>query len=344
MFAMERYPNPGATQPPTPIRVGRRIANASSALAILIKFLKPARVWLPSYLCDALVETVAGTGTDHVFYEVGHDLTTQSHVMDDVSGDDLVVVIHYFGFKNSLAARLRSDAAGPWLVEDASQALLTAGIAQDGHFTIYSPRKFIGVPDGGILFDRDDILPDELGMADPPADWFSKAVAASVGRRDFDEGFGDRGWFELFRESESSRPIGAFRMSAVSAEIIDGGVNYEAVASRRRANFTVLAERLGDLCLFRDLPEAVVPLGCPVRVPDRERVLQRLVEQRIYPPVHWRLAGFVPDTFKESHRLSNEAMTIPCDQRYDPETMARLASSLLEAMGEAARAGHREAT
>jgi len=67
-----------------------------------------------------------------------------------------------------------------------------------------------------------------------------------------------------------------------------------------------------------------VPLGFPVEVANRDAVLTRLYAERIFPPVHWRIAGHVPDAFAECHRRSNSIMTLLCDQRYDEADMARM--------------------
>jgi hypothetical protein len=97
------------------------------------------------------------------------------------------------------------------------------------------------------------------------------------------------------------------------------------VAARRRANWEVLAVRLGDVAVFPRLPAEVVPLGFPVRAPRRDAIRQALFAQEIYPPVHWPLPG-VPERFADSHLLAAEIMTLPCDQRYGPAEMERMAT------------------
>ncbi len=59
-------------------------------------------------------------------------------------------------------------------------------------------------------------------------------------------------------------------------------------------------------------------------------VRQRLFEAEIYPPVHWPIAGIVPSRFVESHRLNQEIMTLPCDQRYTTQDMDRIADIIVK--------------
>ena len=77
---------------------------------------------------------------------------------------------------------------------------------------------------------------------------------------------------------------------------------------------------------------SIVPLGFPLRVLERDRVRDALFDQEIYPPVHWPLKGVVPRRFVESHRLSAEILTLPCDQRYCPDDMERMASIVTKAI------------
>src|SRR5262249_53280521 len=82
------------------------LANASSALFLLVERLRPPRVWLPSYLCESLCMAVGRAAIN--FYEVDSELEAGSSWIEELHADDLVVVIHYFGFTNPLANMLRS--------------------------------------------------------------------------------------------------------------------------------------------------------------------------------------------------------------------------------------------
>ena len=103
------------------------------------------------------------------------------------------------------------------------------------------------------------------------------------------------------------------------------------MAARRRENYRRLLERLRDIALLPSLPDGVVPVGFPVRVGDRDAIRQRLFDALIFPPVHWPIEAVVPERFTDSHRLAGEIMTIPCDQRYGPAEMDRIADVLVAA-------------
>jgi hypothetical protein len=70
-------------------------------------------------------------------------------------------------------------------------------------------------------------------------------------------------------------------------------------------------------------------MGCPIRTKNRDEIRQALFKEHIYPPIHWSIRGVVPEFFEDSHRLSNEIMTLPCDQRYGREDMEKISELIL---------------
>src|SRR5690606_30501079 len=135
-----------------------------------------------------------------------------------------------------------------------------------------------------------------------------------------------RDWFSLFQENDRNGPIGAFAMSELSEMLLRRCFDYDAIAQRRRDNYAALQSSLAHLSLLGGLPPEVVPLGFPIRTSRRDELRQHLFDEQIYPPVHWRIKGVVPEAFVESHQLSDEIMTLPCDQRYGADDMHRMAS------------------
>lgn len=296
------------------------LASASGAYALLLEWLRPPRAWLPAYICETVVAAVSAH-TEACFYPVGERLDDAPAI--GVRPGDAVVVVDYYGWlpRPEGIAGLRE--AGAVVIEDASQALLTEGTGTIGDFWIASPRKFVGVPDGGLLGPRPD------GMAVPaepvPEAWWRQAREARVGRRAFDENGGDRSWFPLFQRAEDGVPARPYAMSELSRSILAEGIDADAIAARRQANYDVLQRELGEVSLMGPRPDGVVPMGFPVRVAERDAVSERLFADRVFPPVHWPIPDPVPASFAADRRLSSEVMTLPCDQCYDERDMLRVA-------------------
>jgi dTDP-4-amino-4,6-dideoxygalactose transaminase len=331
MFGLEMGTPQPCSQPPFLKEGHVYLANARSGIFLLCKCLSPPSVWIPSYLCGSMVEALEKAQARTKYYEVDYHLNVTSlGWLESVQRDDLVILVDYFGFPCDPTLAACVKARGAWVLEDACQALLSGQANVHSDFVLFSPKKFLGVPDGGILVFKRDMELGEIRLQSPPASWWLKTLRSTVLRRQFDISGGDREWLHLFQETGLHSPIGFYAMSELSKTLLVHGFDYPAIAKRRIHNFEVLDNQLGDLALFSCLPEKTVPLGFPIRLKNRGQVRQLLFEHDIYPPVHWPIQALVPKEFRESHRLAAEIMTLPCDQRYDSQEMKRMASLVLK--------------
>ena len=328
MFGLEikiREASAAAAMPPILAEPHLRLVTGRSAFTLLARTLRPAAVWLPSYLCGVMVEALAGSGSSINFYAVGEDLKIAEDAwLAKVRPGDMVVFIDYFGFNGWNRFGRQAKARGAWVVEDACQAMLNLRFSEHADYVIASPRKFVGVPDGGVLLAQNGAGLPPVNLPPPPAEWWLDALKASQLRAAFDRHGGDREWFELYRKTDPHGPMEPMRMSELCSLLLDQAYDYGAIAADRRRNFGQLAAALPEFALFRELPDDVIPMGFPVRLRERDRVRQGLFDREIYPPVHWPIQNIVPNEFQASHRLAKEIMMLPCDQRYHGGDIERL--------------------
>ncbi|MCL6519301.1 MAG: DegT/DnrJ/EryC1/StrS family aminotransferase [Armatimonadetes bacterium] len=302
------------------------MSNARSCIALVADLLLPANIWVPSYLCHTIL---SGIKMQKVrFFPVNYNLQPDHDGwMNEVKEGDLVIFIDYFGWHFSTEYIVDAKNRGAWVLEDACQALLTNGVGKLADFVVFSPRKFLGIPDGGILnINTQEINVSDIQLERPPADWWMKSVTSLILRWQFDICGGSREWYDLYKEVEAENKAARYSMSELSRVLLMYAFNYQEIARRRIENYLVLAECLKEIAVFPNLSKGIVPLGFPIRVRNRDSLREVLFAEDIYPPVHWPIAGVVPQEFRESHRLAGDIMMIPCDQRYSADDMNRVAS------------------
>lgn len=308
--------------------------NGRSALDFVLTQLRPRLTWLPSFLCPVLVE-IAGRHCEIRYYDPllvtreGDDAWT-----GEVEAGDVALFIDYFGFQYPREGLQRAMNCGAIVIEDACQSLLTQGVGVDADFVVYSPRKFLGVVDGGILSARSARRLSPVDWQPLPDDWWHIALTASRRRAEFDVAWlnqmdaaaapVDRDWFTLYQKSEATAPAGPFPMSDVSRLALTKQFDYSEIARVRRENYLHLAGRLSPFMLLPLTGEATVPLGFPIVAENRDEVQRALFGEEIYPPIHWKIEGIVPPACTRSHELARRILTLPCDQRYDADTMERI--------------------
>lgn len=303
--------------------------NARSALAALLTVTRNP-VWMPAYLCSRFVATVP---EDRLrLYPLGPDLSPDtSWLAARASQGDLVLAVNYFG-RPPGAAFLDFVAARPdlWFIEDCAQAIDT-GAPAFGDWRLYSPRKLLGVPDGGVLVPcsaraRCIELPESQAQPDDPMPAVGRAQPLLARFEDVDEAHNEV-WYALNRAKESALGVSTRPMSRLAWELL-GLLDVAAISQARKLNYAALARQLPDMALFRTTSPTFVPLGFPIRVPAAQRsgLLQRLYRERIFPAVHWHPLHSGSSAFEWEPEWSRTLITLPCDQRYSPADMVRLAS------------------
>jgi dTDP-4-amino-4,6-dideoxygalactose transaminase len=304
------------------------LSTARSIFSFLANTLHPQTVWLPSFLCGVIPAAIS----PHIFryYRIDESLHISSAAwIDQVESNDIVVFIDYFGFPTWYEYAKTIRERGAWIIEDACQAMLNDGFCEYSDFIIFSPRKFVGVPDGGILLvNRRFDLPRTTFPA-PPANWWLMSTTASIRRSMFDVHGDDRSWFDIFQKTELSAPFEPFKMSDLTFSILNTSVNWSSIINRRKRNYLLLDSRLHNLAVFPELPPSTAPLGFPIRCNHRELLRNELFSRQIFPPVHWPINDIVPLEYHESRTLSGQILTLPCDQRYSDKDMLFMAESIL---------------
>ena len=289
-----------------------------AALSALLAQRRARRVWLPSYACAALAEAAAGREVR--WFAVGPDLEPDAGGLSrELAPGDAVVAIDYFG-RPPGGAWLDLVASRPnvlW-VEDRAQAL-DAGVPAWGEVALYSPRKLLGVGDGGLLA-SDRPLPPPFGRPSPPATAQADRARDPDGRR-------PERWFPAFQDQERAFDVDCGVMSPATRNVLERTAAEPLVAARR-ANGQRLAAALADLALWPNERFDFAPMAFPIRVGGRDAIVAALAAEAIYCAVHWRDLPSDPAAFPHAHALSAEILSLPCDHRYGAAEMARIVAAL----------------
>ncbi|MEM9761403.1 MAG: hypothetical protein AAF968_02630 [Pseudomonadota bacterium] len=305
---------------------GIAYVNASSALSALISARAPGQVWFPAFVCPEFPE--AAPEAARRYYALSDDLSPDTATLSPMAGD-MVVAVNYFG-RAPGAAWAEFAAARPEVtfVEDCAQTVCTGAPAW-GHWRLYSPRKLVGVPDGGLLVPTgSQTLP--CAPEEPPLAALQGALAPKLAR--MERPMENALWHPMNQAQEAAHAVTCRGMSALSRRLL-GLVDVERLSARRRENFGILAESLGDWAVITDPDPAFVPFGFPVRLPagQRDRVAQRLYAQNIFPAVHWRHLPVSRD-FARDWARADTYLTLPCDQRWEAGDMDRLSRAFRAAL------------
>jgi dTDP-4-amino-4,6-dideoxygalactose transaminase len=292
-------------------------ANARSALAALLAGCQIRRVWLPAYVCGVLAEAAAAAQVAARYYDISLQLEPDGAALQhELAPGDAVVIVAYFGRPPHDAWRdLIAHRPEVLFIEDRAQALDT-GEASLAGAVIYSPRKLLGVADGGLLFARGP-LPDPAGLADDQLWAPQDARAADL------DGRTPEHWRPLFIAAEDSMQTSRAPATARTlAALRSTGMG--PIARARRANWRLLAEALAPWALWRETAPAFAPLAFPILTADAAGAVAALAERRIWAPRHWASLPSDAAAFPDAHRLAGACVSLPLDQRCGAAEMSRI--------------------
>ena len=302
-------------------RAWAAFGNARSAFAALVATLPGTTVWLPAFVCR---DMVAPSFRERVrFYPVAEGFHPDLvGVEAGMAAGDLVLVVAYFGQPVASGVqnliRRRPDLH---IVEDRAQAL-APGPAVDGSWVLYSPRKLLGVADGGLLVAPvgQTTLPRPDTSSDSDALWRAQQL-----RHDDPLGRNNAVWHVANQGKEAAMAVTSEVMTERSLSVLSR-TSLSSLVGPRLANWRLLDRALHRWSALPADPTGP-PLGYVLRLePDaRDAVLKGLHAERIFAAVHWPEIAAPAGDFPRETQWTRELITLPCDHRYDEAGMARIA-------------------
>ena len=327
-------------------------------------------VLMPAYNCGTEVDPFLAVGLNVMMYRVDRRarIDTEDVRRRVTSRTRVLYLTSYFG-RPQPAGELGEWCRGRGIriVEDCALSLFCSDergpLGTGGDATVLSLRKFLPVPDGGVLTFAEPTPAPPL-VPPPPAATFRNLLPLL--KNQALRGIEAAGLYGPLRRAILRKKLRSFRpqepsparpdmpgdyylredlrdwsMSRISAGIARG-VNLDETVKRRRDNYLDLLQSIRDVPgvtpLFDDLPPGVCPFALPVIVPRRGEFARRLNARGIaafsfWEGYHRRLDW---DGFPDAVYLKDNLLTLPVHQRFGPRHVAYIAASAREVAGELA--------
>ena len=267
------------------------------------------KVYVPYYTCEAVMEPINKLGIAYEFYHI--DIHFEIRDRFTLKADEALLYTNYFGLKQHYVEQL-AEKIGFRLIVDNTQAFYAKPIPRID--TFYTCRKFFGVSDGAYLY-KDKLL-DDNSEQDESYD----RMAHLLKRIDLsaEHGFAD---FRKVDDGLDNQPIR--RMSKLTQRIMQS-IDYEAAAKKRRENYLMLNEELGEennLALI--LEEDAVPMVYPF-LTSINGIREKLIENRVFVARYWPnvLEWAAKDDIE--YFLAYQMQPLPLDQRYKEQDMKNI--------------------
>lgn len=124
------------------------LKSGRSSLSFIIKISGATRIFLPDFLCPVILEPLIISGIELVYYSIDHNLEIDKPI--EIGESELLLYINYFGVKSQYAQLLQEKYREKLIIDDTHNFFNWS--TNDLAWRFNSIRKFIGVPDGSVLF------------------------------------------------------------------------------------------------------------------------------------------------------------------------------------------------
>ena len=301
--------------------------SGRSALTYTYSMLmRDGKVLLPEYLCESICTCFPIDKI--VFYKLTKNMQVDLEDLNDKISNEVSVlfILNYFGIEqqNSLVEFVR-DIKNKFdiiVVEDTTHSIFHKKITV-GDYAIASIRKWMPVPDGGLLyFKKGTYHPDISQLSSNKAvTKFYAMVLKTLYLKDMLNC--NLLYRKIFELGERSFEIGNIELISDISMYLLRCIDINDMTSKRASNFQYLKRELKKLdipCAFDGI-NTTSPFVFPILVENRDEFRCYLNENNIYCAVHWPC-----DTYPEQNRvffryISQHILSLPIDQRYGQEEM-----------------------
>lgn len=291
---------------------GIALNSGRNCLRYLIRARKIKTIWLPKLLCSAISDTCNEENVEILYYSIDKNFRP---ILPQSLGENWLYLINYYGQYSVKEIRHLGQIYKNVIVDNA-QAFYMKPI--DGMDTIYTCRKFFGVPDGGYLY-TDCTLPEVLQR-----DKSYNRLTFLAGRLECSASE----FYSAYRENENwidGLPLR--KMSKVTQNILRG-IDYEQIKKVRERNFKYLNEHLGFINEL-ELSLPVGPYMYPLMIKDGAKIREKLQKQKIYIPILWPNVLENLTSGEIDYSLAETILPLPCDQRYGIIEMDHLIQEII---------------
>lgn len=286
------------------------VNSGRNALLYLIKAHKIEKLYIPHYLCDTVYKLCEREGVPYEFYNVNPNFTPAFN--GALQKSEWLYIVNYYGqISNKQIKGYKAKYKN--IIFDNVQAFFQKPVK--GIDTVYSCRKFFGVPDGGYVYSTKP-LKEAL-----ETDFSRGRMTHILGRCEVDAS----SFYSDFAKNDESFYDEKLKLMSPITKTLLKGVDYSFVCRKRESNYKYLQSKLGkNNGLKLGCPKG--PYCYPFYSANAAEIRKVLIENKIYVPTLWGNVCDTEDLIGKDY--SKNILPIPCDQRYGIEDMERIVKEI----------------
>lgn len=286
--------------------------SGRNALLYLIQIKQIKKIYLPYYLCKSVSLALKKNNYEFEYYHTDEQFSPLFY--KSLNKNEYLYIVNHFGvFDNNILQNLKNKYHN--IIVDNTHSFFQKPLTETD--TLYSLRKFFGVPDGAYL--KTDSK-TKLRLSEGKV---KDRISHLVGR--YEENAS--AYYTEFKENDAKLgDLPIEKMSRFSKNIMRA-IDYDKVMEKRVENFQFLKSNFENSNIIK-IRTSEGPFCYPLLVEDGNEVRKKLASKKIYIPTLW------PNVIKENaidtieYNYAKNILPLPCDQRYSVEDMKRIVEEI----------------
>jgi hypothetical protein len=283
-------------------------------------------------------------GHNVTYYKLNNDYTIDIHylkgLMSKIDTDFLFLYMNYFGItaiSDDDLYNLKSCYPNANFIEDITHTLIWKTSSKFiADFTVASLRKWINIPDGGLLWHKKPLKNN--CFSDDTSFSATRLKAQCMRNRYFETG--DESLKETYRKIFSSvssimdSDKNPSRMTVYSYEIAKN-TNWDLIRNKRKENSKKLIQILNNTSIKiiqNDINSSSLYVPFLIEIRDIKQI--ELSKEGIFNTIIWPLNNKQKEICEVSMYTQQHMLAAPCDQRYDVSDMEYIGNEIVRIVNE----------
>lgn len=282
-----------------------KLNTARNAIEYILKAKNYKKIYIPYFVCDAVLEPIKKLELEYEFYNINKKLEIKTKL--DVKDEEVILIVNYYGLKTKYIKKAYKEYTN--VIIDNTQAFFSKfGNEVD---VVYSCRKFFPVSDGSYLYTSIKLDKKfETNLVFNKLEYLAKRYE-----------LGSNSAYDAYSKNEKLLCEKEIKYMSKLTENSMRGFDYEKIKLVRERNFLYLHNFFKDINELKlEIDELVAPLAYPLMISD-EKIRNLLVESKIYLARYWPEVLDRDGELKLEKKMTKYILPLPIDHRYGIKEM-----------------------
>ena len=271
--------------------------SARNALIYILIKKKVKKISIPYYICSSIIKALKNNNIEYSFYRINESL-----LPIDKYFSNTLLYVNYFGVCDKNISKVKKYSRHT-IIDNSQSFFSQPRFSLD---TIYSPRKFFGIPDGGYLFTETKINNNQLKFnnVENMFSHFFKYYSES-----------NEGYLAFKNNEYKFDKLKPLRMSLVSKALLKS-IDYKQASIDRVKNFSLYSKKLDKYNqLDFNISMKSVPMVYPLLIGNGNKLRKKLINNNIFTAKYWNNVLKHRDKIKFEKYLSQNILALPVSHK-----------------------------